>query len=139
MQNNLTAVIVEDTVADIFTASRVLNQAGIETVLTCNNMPRAMMYLEQVVAGEQTCPDLMVLDLGLGTDSGFEALRFRKSHGKLSACKVVVWTINGERLEGICTLLGASHVVAKADGEAALLKAVTATAAPSARTEASAD
>ena len=139
MQNHLRAVIVEDTVADIRTASRVLNQAGIESVLAFDNMPRAMMYLEDVVAGEQPCPDLIVLDLGLGADSGFEALRFRKSHGKLSACKVVVWTISGELREEICTLLGASHVVAKEDGEAALLRAITATAAPSAPAEASAD
>ena len=138
MQNNLRAVIVEDTLADMRTASRVLNQAGIESVAVFNNMPMAMMYLEEVVAGEKTCPDLIILDLGLGTSSGFEALRFRKSRIKLSACKVVVWTINGELREEMCTLLGASHVVAKEDGEAALLKAVTELAAPSAQAAAGA-
>lgn len=127
MQGNILAVILEDALADIRTASRVLKQAGIQSPLVFSNLPRAMMYLEDVVAGEQPCPDLMVLDLGLGLDSGFEALRFRKSHVNLFRTKVVVWTVMGDQHEEMCKLLGASHVVAKEDGEAALFKAIQAT------------
>lgn len=84
-----------------------------------------MMYLEDVVAGEKPYPDLMVLDLGVGVDSGFEALRFHKSNAIFaSKCKVVVWSVVGESQREMCKLLGASHVVCKGDGESALLKAV---------------
>ena len=129
MQNDISAIILEDTPADIRTAARVLNQAGIENPLIFNNLPRAMMYLEDVVAGEKPCPHLIVLDLGLGLDSGFEALRFRKSNVNLLATKVVVWTVQGDQHEEMCKLLGANQVVAKDAGEKALLNAVVAVAA----------
>jgi CheY-like chemotaxis protein len=125
MQNNFKAVILEDAVKDIRTATRILSQVGITNPTIFNDVPKAMMYLEDVVAGEKPCPNLMVVDLSFGVDSGFEALRFYKSNKKLSTeCKVIVWTAMGERQQELCRLLGASHVVSKEDGENALLKAV---------------
>lgn len=125
MQNNFKAVILEDAVKDIRTAARVLSQVGVTSPTIFNDVPKAMMYLEDVVAGDKPCPDLMVVDLGFGVDSGFEALRFCKSNEKLfRECKVIVWTAMGERQRELCRLLGASHVVSKEDGEKALLNAV---------------
>ncbi len=125
MQNNFRAVILEDAVKDIRIAARILSHVGITGPTIFNDVPKAMMYLEDVVAGEKPCPNLMVVDLSFGLDSGFEALRFYKSHEKLSReCKVIVWTAMGERQRELCKLLGASHVICKEDGENALLQAV---------------
>ena len=107
MQNNYKAVILEDAVKDIRTAARVLSHVGITSPTVFNDVPKAMLYLEDVVAGEKPCPNLMVVDLGFGMDSGFEALRFYKSNEKLSrGCKVIVWTAMGERQRELCKLLG---------------------------------
>ena len=125
MQNNFKAVILEDAVKDIRTAARVLSHVGINSPTIFNDVPKAMLYLEEVVAGEKPCPNLMVVDLAFGMESGFEALRFYKSNEKLHReCKVIVWTGMGERQRELCKLLGASHVICKEDGEKALLKAV---------------
>ena len=125
MQNNFRAVILEDAVKDIRTAARILSQVGVTSPTIFNDVPKAMMYLEDVVAGEKPCPNLMIVDLSFGVDSGFEALRFYKSNEKIAReCKVIVWTAMGERQRELCRLLGASHVVCKQDGENALLKAV---------------
>jgi len=125
MQNNLMAVILEDAVKDIRAAARVLSSVGITSPTIFNDVPKAVMYLEDVIAGEKPSPNLMVVDLAFGMDSGFEVLRLYKSNKKLSTeCKVVVWTAMGERQRELCKLLGASHVVCKEDGEKALLKAV---------------
>src|ERR1700749_4467847 len=76
MQNNFKAVILEDAVKDIRTAARVLSQVGIDSPTIFNDVPKAMLYLEEVVAVEKPCPNLMVVDLAFGVESGFEALRF---------------------------------------------------------------
>lgn len=125
MQNNFMAVILEDAVKDIRAAARVLSHVGITSPIIFNDVPKAMLYLEEVVAGEKPSPNLMIVDLSFGMDSGFEALRFYKSNARLSKeCKVIVWTAMGERQRELCKLLGASHVICKEDGEKALLKAV---------------
>ena len=125
MQKESTALILEGGVDDIRTAFCVLEEAGYKKLQVFNNLGKAMVHLEAVANGEKPCPDLLVLDLGLGYDSGFEVLRFFKLHPQLSStCSVVVWTVLGDVHQELCRLLGAKHVVSKEDGEPALLKAV---------------
>jgi hypothetical protein len=61
----------------------------------------------------------MVLDLDFGLESGFEILRFRRTHPILQACEVLVWTILGDKEKEFCRLFGVAYV-SKQDGEAAL-------------------
>ena len=83
MEKNIGVVIIEDTRKDVQRASRVLKQAGVTNPAVFTFVPAALMFLEDVVSGARSCPDLMILDLDFGTESGFEVLRFYKAHPKL--------------------------------------------------------
>jgi CheY-like chemotaxis protein len=122
MGKNLHVVIIEDSAKDAKQASRILNRTGIENLTVFRLIPAVLMYLEDVVEGKRTCPDLILLDLVLGVDSGFEVLRYYKAHPELSGCQIVVWTVMGDIQHELCKCFGVQHVVAKADGDAALLK-----------------
>ena len=122
MGKNLHVVIIEDSAKDAKQASRILNRINVENLTVFSLIPAVLMYLEDVVEGKRTCPDLILLDLVLGADSGFEVLRYYKAHPELSGCQVVVWTVMGDVQHELCKCFGVQHVVAKADGDAALLK-----------------
>ena len=83
------------------------------------------MFLEDVVAGEKPCPDLVLLDLDFGMDSGFELLRFYKTNPELHGCKIVVWTVLGESHQELCKFFGVENVLSKHDGEAPLSNALS--------------
>jgi len=122
MGKNFRVVLIEDSAKDAKQASRLLNRVNIDTVTVFTLIPAVLMYLEDVVYGKRTCPDVILLDLVLGSESGFEVLRYYKAHPELSGCQVVVWTVMGDVQHELCKCFGVQHVVAKADGDAALLK-----------------
>lgn len=84
----------------------------------------AKSYLESVLDGKQPVPDVMVVDLDLGYESGFELLRFRHGHPELSSMRLIVWTVLGEQQQQICRLFKVDAVVSKADGVPALKRAL---------------
>jgi len=112
-------LIIENSPSDVIKAIRILKSLNISEPMIITSVDRAMLYLEEVVAGEKPCPDLMVLDLDFGLESGFEILRFRRTHPILQACEVLVWTITGDKEQEFCRLFGVA-CVSKQDGEAAL-------------------
>jgi len=113
-------LIIENSPSDVIKAIRILKSLNISEPMIITSVDRAMLYLEEVVAGEKPCPDLMVLDLDFGLESGFEILRFRRTHPMLQACEVLVWTILGDKEKEGCKLFGLARVISKQDGEAAL-------------------
>lgn len=125
MARKLRAIVIEDTPADVIKAVQMLGQLGIQEPTIFTDIGKAMLFLEGVAAGVQPCPDLILLDLGLGMDSGFEALRFFKTNAQIQRCNVIVWTVMGENHKELCKYLGAKHVVSKLDGESALLMALS--------------
>jgi CheY-like chemotaxis protein len=116
-------VIIEDSSDDLRTATRVLNGIGIREVATFSRIPEAMIYLEEIAAGGRDCPDLMLLDLNLGNDSGFEVLRYYKSNPSLQKCKIIVWSGSGAIEKELCKHFGV-ECVDKGEGEAALATAI---------------
>jgi CheY-like chemotaxis protein len=116
-------VIIEDSSDDLSTATRVLNGIGIREVATFSRIPEAMIYLEEIAAGGRDCPDLMLLDLNLGNDSGFEVLRYYKSTPNLQKCQIIVWSASGAIEKELCLHFGV-ECVDKGAGEAALATAI---------------
>ncbi len=117
---NPRVVLIEDTPSDVVKGIRILKGLNISEPVIMTSIDRAMLYLEEVVAGEKACPDLMILDLDFGLESGFEILRFRKTHPKLQTCEVLAWTIMGDKEKEFCRLFGVACVISKQDGEVAL-------------------
>lgn len=113
-------LVIENSPLDVTKAVRILRNLKLGEAVVLTSVAKAIMYLEDVLAGEKPCPELIILDLEFGMESGFEVLRFRKAHPRLLKCEVMVWTIMGEREKELCRLFGLSHIVSKQDGDAAL-------------------
>jgi CheY-like chemotaxis protein len=124
MEKNISVVIVEDTRKDVQRASHVLQQAGVNNPAVFTFVPAALMFLEDVVSGARSCPDLMILDLDFGSESGFEVLRFYKAHPELKQCHVIVWTVMGNREQELCQLFGVTHFLSKHKTDANLLSLI---------------
>jgi CheY-like chemotaxis protein len=122
MGRKLSVVLIEDSPRDAKQAAQILRKMDIQSLTVFSHVPAALMYLEDVVEGKRTCPDVIVLDLLLGTESGFEVLRYHKTHRQLSGIQVVVWTVMGETQQELCRYFGVQHIIVKADGDAALHK-----------------
>ena len=117
-------LIVEDQLNDLRIASDVLERLGPMDVQARTNAAAARVYLEAVLDGKQPMPDLMILDLNLGYESGFELLRFWHSQARLSSIQVVVWTIMEKEQQELCKLFGVKHVIPKWEGADALRRAI---------------
>ncbi len=120
-----TLLIVEDEPSDLRRAAEVIRSFGIGNIQARTSAASAKLYLESAVEGKEAVPDVIVLDLDLGYDSGFELLRFWHSRRELSgASRMIVWTALGEEQQEICRLFKVNAVVSKAEGIAALKQAI---------------
>jgi CheY-like chemotaxis protein len=116
-------VVIEDSPNDQWIATRVLKSIGIREVITFARIPEAMLYLEEIAAGTRDCPDLILLDLNLGNDSGFEVLRFYKSTPSIQQCQILVWSGSGAIEKELCKHFGVD-CIPKEEGEVELATAI---------------
>ena len=123
MVPNFHVVVIEDSPNDLWTATNVLQSIGIREFTTFSRIPEAMLYLEEIAAGDRDCPDLILLDLNLGNDSGFEVLRYYKSTPSMQNCQIIVWSGSGAIEKELCKHFGV-ECVAKEEGDAALATAI---------------
>ena len=124
MARTIHAVAIDDNKDDLFIATRLLNRVGIKDVTQFSHIPEAIVYLEDIAEGIRPCPDLIVLDLNVGHDSGFEVLRLYKSNPKLQSCDIIVWTGSGSLERELCEHFGV-ECVRKRDGDSALTTAIS--------------
>jgi CheY-like chemotaxis protein len=117
-------LIVEDQSADLRMAVDVIKTLGFSSVEARTSSTAAKAYLEAVLQGKEPLPDVMIVDLDLGYESGFELLRFRHGHPELSPVHLIVWTVLGEQQQHICRLFKVDAVVSKGDGVLALKRAL---------------
>ncbi len=123
MPGDFQVVVIEDSPDDLRIATRVLQSIGIRQVATFSRIPEAMLYLEEITAGVRNCPDMVLLDLNLGNDSGFEVLRFYKSTPSIQKCQIIVWSGSGAVEKELCKHFGV-ECISKEEGDAALATAV---------------
>ena len=122
MERHLSVVLIEDSAKDVSQAARILKRLDVHKLTVFTIIPTALLYLDEVVEGTRPCPDVVLLDLVLGSESGFEVLRYYKAHPELKNCQVVVWTVMGDVQQELCRHFGVQDIVSKSDGESALLK-----------------
>lgn len=106
-------MIVEDDAADSRRAASAMAALGLKTVEPASSVAAAFRLLDDVTERKREAPAVIVLDLSLGYDSGFEILRRWKSDRRLSAIPIVVWTQMGDREQELCRLFGLKHVIPK--------------------------
>ncbi|HLH08346.1 MAG TPA: response regulator [Terriglobales bacterium] len=112
-------LIVEDQPTDIRIAADVAQALGID-VEARTSASAAKLYLESAIEGKQVFPDIVLLDLDLGYESGHEILRFWHGNSKLTGIRMVVWTVMGEAQQALCRLFNVTAVVPKWEGADAL-------------------
>ena len=117
-------LVIENSPLDVTKAVRILKNLKLDQPVILTSVAKALMYLEDVVAGEKQCPELIILDLEFGAESGFEILRFRRTNPRLHQCQILVWTIMGEREKELCRLFGVTQIISKQDGDSVLESAL---------------
>jgi CheY-like chemotaxis protein len=117
-------LVVEDQPSDLQIAAQTARAAGIADVEARNTALAAMLYLEKGLRAEHPLPDIIVLDLDLGYESGYELLRFWHSTPELKRIPLIVWTILGEEQKEICNLFKVSDYVSKWEGVAVFREAL---------------
>lgn len=89
-------LIIENRLADVDLAKRVFRRQRLfNPIQIARDGEEAVAYIKRWEAGERP-PALILLDLGLPKMSGLEVLRQFKSHPKISAIPVVVFTTSAE-------------------------------------------
>jgi CheY-like chemotaxis protein len=113
-------LVVEDNRSDLRQSTAVLKKLQFSQVEAVATVESALMLLQDAVEGDKPAPDLVLLDLSFALDSGFEVLRYWKSHqDHLKNTRIVVWTIMGETEQELCRYFGVD-VVPKWAGTAEL-------------------
>jgi len=117
-------LIVEDQPNDLRIAVGAAQESGFTEVEARSSAAAAREYLEKALEGVHPLPAVIVLDLDLGYESGFELLRFWHSNAQLAKVPVVVWTILGDHYREICQMFKVSAYIDKGNGLAELRKAL---------------
>lgn len=123
-------LIVEDQTSDLRVAADLARSLGASTIEARVNATSAKSYLESALDGKKALPDLIIVDLDLGYESGFELLRYWHGNPRLSNIRLIVWTVMGDEQREICRLFKVNAVVSKGDGTVALKQAMGALAKP---------
>jgi CheY-like chemotaxis protein len=118
-------LVVEDQATDLRIVTDLAQSLGMTAVEARTSASSARLYLESALEGKWPLPDVIVLDLDLGYESGYELLRFWHGNPRLAAIRMIVWTIMGEEQRELCHLFKVHQVVPKWEGAAALERVLT--------------
>ncbi|HEY1810098.1 MAG TPA: response regulator [Acidobacteriaceae bacterium] len=113
-------LIVEDHPKDLQIATSAAQASGFSVIDACSSASMAKQFLEKALRGEQSLPNVIVLDLDLGYESGFELLRFWHSTPQLAEVPLVIWTILGDQYRDICRMFKVRAYVYKGEGVSGL-------------------
>ncbi len=117
-------LIVEDQPTDVRIAADIAQALGFGAIEARGSTSAAKVYLESALEGHCPLPDVILLDLDLGYESGHELLRFWHGNRGLSETQMIVWTVMGEEQQDLCRLFKVKAVVPKWEGAAALKRAL---------------
>lgn len=119
-------LLVEDKTSDADRCREVLHQMGYDGVQLITNLELALEYLDDVLENLNRPPDAIILDLGLGYDSGFEIMRKCHAHPQLEQVPILVWTKQAnQNAEAFSAHLGAKDYLVKSRDLLPLRKALT--------------
>lgn len=105
-------------------AADVAKSLGIDVVEARTSASAARRYLDDLLVGNLPLPDIIILDLDLGYESGYELLRFCHGHPRCKAIPFIVWTVMGDEQKKICELFKVKAVVEKSEGVSGLRRAL---------------
>jgi DNA-binding response OmpR family regulator len=117
-------LVVDRNPKDLSLAANTVNSAGFTAIEVRDSYESARCWLEGRLEAHLPLPHVIVLDLDLGLDSGYDLLRFWYFTPALSNAHVIVWTDLPEENRKICELFNVHFYIPKWEGTAALRKAL---------------
>jgi CheY-like chemotaxis protein len=91
-------LIIEDQAAFSDACTKDLHELGYDGVQLITHVMEAEQHLDDIVSNLTAPPAAIVLDLGLGMDSGFTLLRKCHAEPKLRQVPILVWTKHADDL-----------------------------------------
>ena len=107
-------LLIEDQPAFSDTCTRALHELGYDGVQLITHVMQAENHLDDIVSNLTDAPAAIVLDLGLGLDSGFTLLRKCHAEPRLRQVPILVWTKHTDDLSRtFSNYLGAKDFLVK--------------------------
>ena len=116
-------LVVENEPKDLKIAADTARAMGISEVEARTTLQAARTYLRRD-SMESPLPEVILLDLDLGYESGYELLRFWHSTPQLSSIPLIVWSVLGEEHSEMCNLFKVKTFIGKWEGADALRRAL---------------
>lgn len=118
-------LLIEDDPSSSNLCAAALHALGYDGVQLITRLIEAENHLDDIVSSLTAVPAAIVLDLGLGADSGFAVLRKCHAEPKLQHVPILVWTKHSDDLaETFSTYLGAQDFLVKSNDEEELRQAL---------------
>ena len=118
-------LIIEDQAAFSDACTKDLHDLGYDGVQLITHVMEAELHLDDIVSNLTAPPAAIVLDLGLGMDSGFTLLRKCHAEPKLQQVPILVWTKHTDDLsKTFSDYLGAKDFLVKSGNKQELLDAL---------------
>lgn len=109
----MSVIVIEDSLKDAHSCVSLLRRLRVTQVDVISTVSAALVQLENIKENKLAAPDVIILDLNFGSDSGFEVLRLRKTDVRLNQIPVIVWTAMGEKEQKLSSVFGVSEVISK--------------------------
>jgi CheY-like chemotaxis protein len=120
------SLLIEDDPAASDKCTRALHDLGYNGVQLITHLTEAEYHLDDIISKLTRPPAAIVLDLGLGLDSGFTLLRKCHAEPRLQRVPILVWTKHTDDLsKTFSEYLGAEDFLIKSDDEQELRQALT--------------
>jgi CheY-like chemotaxis protein len=111
-------LLIEDETSASGACTKALHDLGYDGVQLITHLMAAEQHLADIVSGLTGAPAAIVLDLGLGLDSGFTVLRTCHAQPKLQQVPILVWTKHTDELaKTFSNYLGANIFLTKSSDE----------------------
>lgn len=118
-------LLIEDQSQASDVCAKALHELGYNGVQLITKVIEAVQHLDDIVSNLTEAPAAIVLDLGLGNDSGFEVLRKCHAEPKLQQVPILVWTKHTDDLaKTFSEYLGAQDFLVKSEDEQELREAL---------------
>ncbi len=118
-------LLIEDQAHASDSCTEALHELGYNGVQLITSLGAAEQHLDDIVSNLTGPPDAIVLDLGLGLDSGFAVLRKCHAEPKLQQVPILVWTKHTDALaKTFSGYLGAKDFLVKSDDRVELSEAL---------------
>lgn len=126
-------LLIEDQSPASDACAKALHALGYDGVQLITRVPEAEQHLDDIVSNLTVAPAAIILDLGLGNESGFSVLRKCHAEPRLKKVPILVWTKHTDsREKAFSEYLGADDFLVKSGDEEELRQTLKKLLAPKA-------